>query len=183
MNPKIFISNIKSKRDVVPSKTAYGNLEWNDWYKLANATKYIDYGCEFDTNGVCIEEKDNTTLFNSYTPNPACCCVNCYRNFGYAKRIQDSQKVIKLISSKFKKDVGFWRKGKGCILPRKYRSVVCLGYRCNTIINKVHFKKLDSILLSFIDIAQEQPWDTKTISILGNALIQLKNKKKINYEK
>ena len=63
MNPKIFLSEIKNEQNIIPSKTTYGNLEWNDWYKIANATKTIDYGCAFDSDGLCIEEKDNITVF------------------------------------------------------------------------------------------------------------------------
>ncbi len=173
MNTETFILKIKNTRNIIPSKTTYGNLEWDDWYKLANATKNIDYGCLFDANGLCREERDNIRVFKNYTPNIACCCSTCYSEFGYIKFIQDSERVIKLISGKFKKDVGFWRKGKGCILPRKYRSGVCLGYRCDISRDNKHHRKIPSILLSFMQIVKEQPSDTKTISILGKALIQL----------
>ncbi len=173
MNAKIFISKIKTERDIDPSKTSYGNLEWDDWYKLANATKNINYGCAFDSNGLCIEERDNIKVFVDYTPNAACCCSNCYSNSGYIKFIQNSERVIKLISGKFKKNVGFWRKGKGCILPRKYRSGMCLGYRCITSIENKYFRKIHSILFAFMEIVKERPSDTKTISVLGKALIQL----------
>ena len=174
MNTKTFISMLKKVRNVTPSKTSYGKLKWDVWYKIANATRNIDYGCSFDHNGICIEERDNTKIFVNYIPKATCCCINCYTNLGYIKRIQDSQRVIKLISSKFKKNVGFWRKGKGCILPRKYRSVTCLGYRCNNSRDNKHLRKTPSILFAFMEIVNENPRDTKTISVLGNTLIQLK---------
>lgn len=31
----------------------------------------------------------------------------------------------------FKTKFGFWQRGKGCILPREFRSVTCLTYHCN----------------------------------------------------
>ena len=57
------------------------------------------------------------------------CCRSCVENlghFGYDVLIYKPKKYLKYWSS----ITGFWRTGKGCILPREMRSQTCLKYHC-----------------------------------------------------
>ncbi len=94
--------------------------------RLANLTKYINYGCNFTPEGKC-----------KYSGNKECCCHECYSYSGYL-RLSDGigvtcEKInwpqLTYYTSRFKK-TGFWREGKGCCLPRKYRSTTCLVHNC-----------------------------------------------------
>jgi hypothetical protein len=94
---------------------------WRRWYQFADLTKHIDYGCEFK-DGKCKGSKQER-----------CCCSNCAYNIGYLNRIPTNWQIIKDIASDFDEELGFWRAEMGCILPRKYRSKVCLLHKCSNL--------------------------------------------------
>lgn len=95
---------------------------------LHEYTENFDYDCRFK-DGIC---KNELWVSNTSNPNPMCCCKDCYSNMGYLSHHNPIMVVryLKLFARLFKEDVGFWRSGKGCVLPRKVRSPICLAYRC-----------------------------------------------------
>lgn len=90
---------------------------------IREATSAINYDCQF---------KDGKCKSNVSSYNPRCCCQGCAGALGYLRGglnkipLGSDKEILPLFSEK----TGFWRKGKGCILPRKYRSVVCLSFNC-----------------------------------------------------
>ena len=158
------------------SDKAYASLEWPEWYKLATMTKNIEYGCRFgwksgndstDEQVKCAAQREH-----DYT-GEKCCCSSCDTSLGYLKFIQNDQEVIKRIAGLFQPKIGFWRKDKGCALPRKYRSAVCLGFRCGTAARrKIHGVK--GMLVLFMDSIRIRQLSDKNIRILGKALLKSK---------
>jgi hypothetical protein len=63
------------------------------------------------------------------------CCEDCYENFGYLNSIRVGD--AEYYASRFKKDIGFWRAGVGCILQREKRSSLCISYVCECIVSKL----------------------------------------------
>jgi len=115
--------------------------------KLADLTKHVDYDCGFGSTGRC----------KNYLETPAeqltmCCCNSCFDSMGYVDYLptgdggwpydqKDNLKDLKVYARHFSEKavkfsygytikIGYWRPGKGCILPRSYRSNTCLGYTC-----------------------------------------------------
>jgi len=175
MNVKAFRNKVKFfNRDCAFSNLSYGGLEWPEWYKLANMTRNIDYGCRFsrqvrdgsvDGYPKCEKQREY-----KYT-DEMCCCSICYNSLGYLRFIQNDLKVIKRIAGLFRPEIGFWRKGKGCILPRKYRSAVCLGYRCESA-EKYKVRGTSGMLVLFMDTIRLRRLSDKNIRILGRALLK-----------
>jgi len=95
--------------------------------ELANLTSLIDFGCKFK-DGKCIGSGVEM-----------CCCSGCRGSTGFFRttffydysrkdRIEDEMLYY---AKKFNLKTGFWRKDKGCILPRRKRSATCLTYNCS----------------------------------------------------
>ena len=68
------------------------------------------------------------------------CCLQCAETHGYltgphAKALEKKYK--------FSKKTGYFREGKGCKLPRKHRSLVCLAYLCGEIITKLYISEYE----------------------------------------
>lgn len=115
-------------------------MNWGTYEKLAALTKYIDYDCRFTSLGCkqyrfkSKKEKDKRNEAykknNGGRPIPSlmCCCGGCRHSIGHARsfNIDSIAKVARYYNDK----TGFWREGKGCILPRKYRSYTCLNHSC-----------------------------------------------------
>jgi len=169
MNIKEFRERAERRPRLKFSYKSYGGLSWEDWYKLAEMTKKINYMCNFDNNGNCVQSRRHKS--KGYSTNKMCCCHGCTYSLGYLSYIQNDPQIIKKIAGHFKEKVGFWREGKGCILPRKYRSAVCLGYRCyDSKADDIYGKK--NILIAFIDSFRTASLSDKDINILGKALIE-----------
>lgn len=90
--------------------------------------------CDFDEFGNCatIRNKHNRHLgakedgkrYHYIHPGVGCCGMCAIRK-GYLFEKWDE----KIYGKYFMPVVGFWRIG-GCILPRKLRSVTCIGFKC-----------------------------------------------------
>lgn len=101
----------------------------NYYQKLAGLTELIDYKCNFDRNGMCkvyIAKRDMCRTGRE----TMCCCHSCERTIGYLNTIPSEWGILTQYAELFDEETGFWRKGKGCILPRKLRSNTCLRYHC-----------------------------------------------------
>lgn len=92
---------------------------------FAEMTAYINYNCGFDDIGICKNNRNE-----SVRPKNRCCCTACSNTTGYLRVIPNNVRQIREIAKCFNRKFGFWREGKGCILPRKYRSSVCLTHNC-----------------------------------------------------
>jgi len=169
MNVEEFKEQLTKRYKFEFSDKSYGGLPWKDWYKLANMTNEINYGCDFHS-GTCIQTRNRQERGSS--TNPMCCCKWCSNEVGYLDFIQNDPKVISTIAGYFRAKVGFWRKGKGCILPRKYRSATCLGYRCQDS-SKSTIHGNASILISFINAIRARSLKDKNIYSLGKVLIDI----------
>lgn len=170
MNVEEFRKKAAKRYQLKFSDTSYGGLPWEDWYKLASSTNKIEYGCCFQIDGTCIQSRNQEKRGSS--PDPMCCCRWCVGNVGYFDRIQNDPEVIAMIADHFKAKVGFWRKGKGCILPRKYRSTTCLGYRCGDS-SKSNVYGNAAILIAFINAIRSNTIGGKKLYDLGKALLNI----------
>jgi hypothetical protein len=85
--------------------------------RLKGFFQYIDFHCQINDDGEC-----------KHQTSPQCCCFGCYDNAGFFRKMIDAD--ITWYARRFYK-TGFWRKGKGCILPHEMRSCTCLGHHCN----------------------------------------------------
>lgn len=168
MNLKEFRKRVKD-RDIKVSSKSHGKLEWSEWYRLAEMTNKIYFGCDFNRSGQCIKLKED--LKTNPNASEMCCCSQCADYLGYLKFIQNKAEVLNEISSLFNPKTGFWRKGSGCSLPRKYRSPTCLGYRCS--VSKRHsMTGVKSILITFMTgIINE--FNNHEINVLGRAILRI----------
>jgi hypothetical protein len=90
--------------------------------KLAKArTSEIDYQCEF-IDGACKTTRKRDRL------DKQCCCRGCKKSRGYISYAVQSD--VDEMQQYWDDKLGFWREGKGCLLPRSLRSPLCLDYRC-----------------------------------------------------
>ena len=94
-----------------------------DNYKTITA--YFKYPCDFDKYGRCSVHRGSM-----------CCCADCGINIGYLDKImligniKQISEIIKKYARLYDIETGFWRKNKGCALPRNMRSVICLEFIC-----------------------------------------------------
>lgn len=122
MTPKEFKKYVRSRdRGTIITKREFPLQK-----KYKELTKYVDYNCRFK-DGACFAYHDDHKS-NENKPS-MCCCGGCYSTVGWLDTINTSD--LPKIARHFSYRTGFWRKGKGCILPRKYRSVTCVTYNCN----------------------------------------------------
>ena len=94
--------------------------------KLAKLTSEINFECGFK-DGKCKAKETEM-----------CCCIQCREYYGhfhirffddYSSEI-DIEKELLYYAKKIDDRYGFWRRDKGCILPRERRSATCLTYNC-----------------------------------------------------
>ena len=108
--------------------------------ELANLTAKIDYGCSFEDGGC----RRYRAEYYSKKKKAMCFCSECASSFGYFIKIffnnyNDKhyiEKELLYYTKKYSINTGFWRKGKGCILPRCRRSGTCLSYNCSDRLTK-----------------------------------------------
>jgi len=99
---------------------------YSDYGRLAELTKYVDFSCDFDSNGNCKRYRDVVA-----GSNQGCCCCGCRNCTGYLKILPANLKLLNEYARLFDdKKYGYWREGTGCILPRSMRSGLCLTYNC-----------------------------------------------------
>ena len=128
MESKPFLEIFKRSRPSNSiSKRSYFGLTWDQWAKFVKITRRLVYGCNFG-NG----EKKTCSGRDTHSKKATgiCCCGGCVSHVGYLKRIPDNDRAIRRIALLFDREYGFWRKKEGCILSLRYRSDVCIGYRC-----------------------------------------------------
>lgn len=123
---------VERKRQISFQHSDLIGVPWDIRKLLAEATTQVDYKCDFKDDGICHRERRATKGDVRYRleANPKCCCAGCDYEMGYLKVINPND--VEEIASYFKPNIGFWRAGKGCALPRVLRSKVCLTHHCRT---------------------------------------------------
>ena len=107
--------------------------KWEYWVfeELAKLTKHLGYNCNFDEKGLCEVERIKIEKYPQYrAASPKCCCEGCLRTLGYIHQLPNDLDRINQIAGYFDEKDGFWSE-KGCRLPRKFRSPVCLCFACS----------------------------------------------------
>ena len=140
MKEEDFIKLILKRNSLTISENA---LEGSSAYReIAGITEYIDYGCKITF--------DNDRCSHGENINAMCCCRGCDTSIGYRTSIRQSE--IPILAEYFDVKTGYWRKDKGCILPRKYRSEVCLVHKC------VRLGILSTIVLGMLRQLKNTPY-------------------------
>ena len=133
---------------ITPGYTPYAykyqvghSVPWWFVIHLSELTDHVKYECDFDANGICREYRQRD--FSYYGDNPDMCfCQACAASVGhhqcfpvYSSGFPDdfNSRSLKSMARRFDDDTGFWRKDKGYILPREYRSITCLTYQCGNV--------------------------------------------------
>ena len=123
---------IYSKLVLAKKKLIRCNYVREDIYtKLANLTAKINFRCNFE-DGSCKSYRDHG--------HKMCCCKLCSSDFGFLRVVffkpwDDSsfiEEELLYYAKKFNLKTGFWREGKGCVLPRHKRSQTCLTHNCTS---------------------------------------------------
>ena len=92
---------------------------------IAALSGLFDFPCNFD---------GETCAGKSANKDKRCCCSNCSYTMGhFSKRWPNSLDTLSIYAEKFDSDDGFWRKDKGCVLPRHQMSLTCAFYICSKI--------------------------------------------------
>ena len=132
MNKTVFESGIPESLLKSRSKLAKEfKLSMKNYMEILSSTENIDFECGFGLNGgYCLGHKKAPTY----------CCASCgynkgwlnqpLRSFGKITKVFGTNKTAEFFNEHFDNEIGFWRKDKGCILPRKYRSMTCIFCNC-----------------------------------------------------
>ena len=125
---------------------AYYKRSWEAQFALAELSGFVDYNCQFTDLG-CRQhrftskkaKKEALKAMEGDVRAPyqlMCCCGSCAYAIGYLQQFPNKIEILEEIANCYTERLGFWRMDKGCILPRKYRSTVCLSHRCGEITPK-----------------------------------------------
>ena len=101
---------------------------------LKALTGDIKFDCDFDCGGFC---KKTRRMHKEYgaPKEEKNCCAGCETSGGFFHHnnvVTQDQKDF--LIANFNGETGFWRKKKGCIVPRKWRSKICTSYTCRDTI-------------------------------------------------
>jgi len=100
--------------------------KWEVWKKYARLTKFIDFHCDFDSSGACVDAR-----LKEKTMTPKCCCAGCASSLGYYRGVfPEKEEDFRTIMDLYSPETGFFREGKGCLIPRELRSHTCVSYMC-----------------------------------------------------
>lgn len=124
--------------------------------QLRHSAKNINFQCDFDDTNHCKGGK------HMYPHSDRGCCGSCAMRIGYQEIIIKSD--LPRYACLYQKDIGYWRKGFGCILPHSMRSEICLTYACShlqmegtarTKIQQLYYK-LHDLVSKLISINKER---------------------------
>lgn len=93
--------------------------------RLKGIFYHIDFGCKIGKDGSDCKYFQGRL---SKDEPPMCCCDQCFDRVGYLDVLTNQPTYFARL---FNRKTGFWRKDKGCILPREHRSITCLTHHCN----------------------------------------------------
>jgi len=151
---------------------------------IKQATGAIRLDCDFQNNG-CRAARSVGGL-DLGTKNIPCCCGHCHREWGYLRAINMDELHFPYLADYWSVKTGFWRKGKGCILPRRLRSSTCVFYACYdtmehmkngaTVVN-VEYEKLQ-VLSSLYWMAIRLPQFSAFVASVMQSLVHISNQSK-----
>jgi len=95
------------------------NNVYNELICMKGFIKNVNFDCKVNNKGGC----KNNPVFTK------CCCYACKSSIGYIRMMP--KELIKYYARYYNGKTGFWRKGKGCIIPHHRRSIICLTHHCN----------------------------------------------------
>jgi len=138
---------------------------WFEYEEYAELTSLLDFGCSFKGDA-CAENGLNLQRLKYYKHKrrtatsaadkeffsdtitklymAASCCLSCRSAVGHFNNVNGD--TLTLLAEKFDAKSGFWRKGRGCLLPRKLRSTTCLTHYCRRVVDKYWIDILADIL-------------------------------------
>ena len=170
--------DLKWKIQVIGERMIEGKkINFSFYEQIANLTEQVNYGCDF-VNGVCKNKRDSHSKRKEM-----CCCKECFWSTGYLhirsfdqySHIETIEQEILYYAKQFERDIGFWRKDIGCVLPREKRSPTCLGHNCNYGKFTTEERLLTQILNSFKWEKQEHPiYLNLIIELLKNHFEEIK---------
>jgi hypothetical protein len=114
--------------------------------ELKRATELIEFPCNFQ-DGVCLSIRETPQMYSYEWGKAGCCCGDCRKKFGYLRVFY--HEFARHYVAAWNNKTGFWRKGKGCALPRYLRSKTCLQFTCSFVNNKL--TKLARGILSLLE--------------------------------
>jgi hypothetical protein len=104
-------------------ENSFNRYPVDDYRGLKEGTEQVKFECFTD------KRKDQRCANGN--KSPMCCCLDCYTYAGhFHEKDLIFAKDIPKYEALFEPKVGFWRKNKGCALPRALRSHTCLTYYC-----------------------------------------------------
>jgi hypothetical protein len=149
---------LKKGKTITPNHNSWS---WNRWHQFARLTELIDYKCELKKSKCKSSKRER------------CCCTDCALFMGYLQRIPASWQIIGIIAAAFDEKLGFWRAENGCILERKYRSRVCLLYKCSKL------SRAEESLLKILDKQQAPTPGTRAYTRIRHRLLRKKEAQKL----
>jgi len=138
---------------------------------LAEIAAEIDWQCDFDAQDKCRMARNAPTSDPSAARivgrNDRNCCFHCGANKGFLEKVPHD--AVPHILACYDPQLGFWAAGKGCLLPWKWRSHVCLGFSCRS-----ESKSLRMLVEQFQSATATSPWrpplNEKQIAALAQQL-------------
>lgn len=121
---KITIIDLDSIDDGWKSKSAIGHIK-----RLKRGTTDINFRCD--------ESRCKDKWVDPDQSKQMCCCYGCSYSCGYLTGEVIELKNIQTYLDNWNKLSGFWRPDIGCILPRELRSITCVTYSCNAVVNRI----------------------------------------------
>ena len=168
---------IRSRHITFGPKAPFG-LTWAEYNKFTKLVDGLDFGCDIRKD-VCASERKHDEK------SKTCCCNGCARETGYLRRLPKNDKAISSVAKLFSSENGFWREGVGCILTKKYRSRICVSYRCKSARDNFHKSYLNSgilerpgarkaLIMSFLDYVKlhQDQYHRPKISGMAKALVK-----------
>ena len=121
MKKELFIKRLRREGIAIidTSNSAFDKCILDDFRKLKGFIQFVDFDCQISKKGGCKEHPETLK----------CCCFSCSDNAGFFRVVLDTD--ITSYARKFSRTTGFWKEGKGCILPHNMRSTTCLTHHCN----------------------------------------------------
>jgi hypothetical protein len=93
--------------------------------RIDKIEELIQFDCRFDSCGNC-------KIYTNPRMTGKNCCGGCSHFKGHFNEWCDPDSVDFLIRN-YNFNTGYWREGFGCVIPRKWRSDICLKYNCGLI--------------------------------------------------
>lgn len=148
------IIELKRRLDAMPENVEQTIIAQN----LKLQTAFVKFGCDFDDNGHCyVTRKAGFAVFGGYNKpelKERNCCSSCVSAVGYIDEwkpvytAEEKETILKL----FNAETGFWRQGRGCVLPRRLMSHICVCFSCHKDLKCKERKKLNDISESLYNI-------------------------------